>query len=228
MYFLVDESGFDEKSKALIVALLILDELDSIRMGIERLKEEILHDPNLKTIPALKTKLEKEGFHYCEDHVEVRNLFIELIPRLGFQAYICFAEKRSGDERNYREWYKNLFGRLLFDRIRDNWHENIHIIYEKNTEKEQNIIDLIKRVIVDINKSHKKKVSSAPKIICSGKTEPSLSLVDYVCGIFKGHYENLDKSGNLERRNFDRIRGKVRVIHNFLTDEFYTRKNLFP
>jgi hypothetical protein len=228
MYFFIDESGLDDKSKILVIGLVILDNPAVIRTKIELLKDDILHDPILRTIPNIKNKLKKEGFHYCEDHVEVKNQFIEHISSLSFQAYMCFAEKNNVKKSEYKELYKKLFGRLLFDRIRANRHENIHIVFERTIEKEKNIVILINGVVDDINKSHRKKVSSSPIITCSGKEEPVLSIADYVCGIFKDHYENPLKSGNIERRNFDKIRGRVRVIHNFLTDEFYTRKNLFP
>lgn len=228
MYFFIDESGFDNESKIIILGLVILNDPVRAREKIRELIENILHDPILRTIPNAENKLRKGGLHYSEDSYEIRNKYIGFMSELTFQAYICFVEKKEIKEIDYKEWYKKLIGRLLFDRIRDYRHEKIHIFIEKTDRKEQkNVLAVVNRVVDNINKSHRIKVSSKPVIEFSSKGEPCISLVDYVCGIFKDHYENLHLEGSRQKRNFNRIRGKIRLIHDFLTNVFYSRKNPF-
>lgn len=227
MYFFIDESGFDEKSIIFLVGLVILDKPDIVINKITKLKEDILHDPILVKIRTVK-QLKSRGFHYCEDHFEVRNKLIDLMSTLTFQAYICFVEKNKLKDRERQETYRQLIRKLLYDRVRGNMEVKIHICLEKTIEKEQNIVEIIKDVVKDIIKRGKKPISHFPEVTFSGKEEACLSVVDYVCGIFRSHYENLYKEDNFERRNFDRIRWKIRVIHNLLSDEFYTRRNPFP
>jgi len=50
MYFFIDESGVDDKSKIFLVGLVILDNPDITRNSINALKEDILHDPFLAEI----------------------------------------------------------------------------------------------------------------------------------------------------------------------------------
>ena len=59
MYFFIDESGLDDKSKILVIGLVILDNPIVIKTKIELLKDDILHDPILRTIPNVKNKLKK-------------------------------------------------------------------------------------------------------------------------------------------------------------------------
>ena len=130
---------------------------------------------------------------------------------------------------HYKKWYRELIRKLLFDRIRDHKDRQLHFIFEQNDIETKKGVSIIIRSIIDnINKKDKVKLIAQPSINFSDKSDDCLSLSDYVCGIFKAHYENLSKSNNMERRNFERIRGKIRVIHNLLTDEFYTRRNPFP
>ncbi len=227
MHFFIDESGFDDESNILLVGLVIIDNPDITRDSINALKEDILHDPFLGEIPTIG-ELKSIGFHYSGDHFEVKNKFIDLISCLIFLSYICFVPKNELNKSDFKSLYKDLIRKILFDRIRDFKDTKLHICFEHNYLKKQIMSDIISNIIDDINKKDKNIITLTPTITYSGKEEACLSLVDYVCGIFRAHYENIGKKDNVERRNFDRVRKKIRVIHNLFTDVFYTRHNPFP
>jgi hypothetical protein len=229
IYYFIDESGLDKETKILLVGLVILDNPQIIRDRIEELRQDILHDPNMRTIPSVIKSLKRIGFHYSEDSLDVRRLFIDFLSMQTFQAYISFVNKDKLDNHqcNLKNLHKRLIQKVLFDRIMDHKSKTIHISIEKPYRETISITELINDVVTGINK--RAKVDITPPVIkYPGKEETCLSLSDYVCGVFKAHYLKLGDTDNFEKRDFRRIGGKIRVIHDYVNDIFYTRKNPFP
>ena len=228
IYYFIDESGVDKETKILVVGLVILDNPQIIRDKIEELRQDILHDPNLRTIPSVTKSLKSIGFHYSEDSLEVRRLFIDFLAMQTFQAYISFVDKDKLDNQyNLKNIHKRLIQKVLFDRIMDHKKKTIHICIEKPFKETILITELINSAVTEIE--NRANVNITPPVIrYLGKEESCLSLADYVCGVFKSHYLKLKDMNNFEKRDFKRIGGKIRVIHDYMNDIFYTRKNPFP
>jgi len=79
IFMFVDEAGTDHNSAILVVACIITNDPDYLRRKLEELREEIIRDPFLKSVPSIQKSLQKKGFHYCEDHPEVKHKVIHLI-----------------------------------------------------------------------------------------------------------------------------------------------------
>ncbi|MGD0021208.1 MAG: hypothetical protein ABSC54_02790 [Smithellaceae bacterium] len=229
IYFFVDESGVDQATSLLLVGLVILDNPQLIRDRIEALKQDILHDPYVRTIPSVMESLDRVGFHYSADSLEVRRLFIDFMSMQTFQAYIIFIDKDKLDNHqcNIKNLHKRLIQKVLFDRLMDHKNKIIHISIEKPYKDTMSITGLINDTVSEINKKTKVDIIS-PVIKYPGKEEKCCSLPDYVCGIFRAHYLRLENAENFEKRDFRRIVAKIRVIHDYVNDIFYTRRNPFP
>lgn len=234
VFMFVDETGKDQKSTILAVACIITDNPAYLRDGLENLRQIILRDPVLKTIRSVTESLSKHGFYYCEDHLEVKPKIIELIRQLPFEAYICYQDKESNfDPSKGYGWYDQLFGRLMFERLRANKDAVIRICFEqldnRIEHRRKEIEDIVERLVTEIQLRDKVKFADPPQVRSAGKEEPCLVVADYVAAIFKDHVANgTGKPDSWQARNFERIRSKVRVIHNYTTDEFFHRNNPFP
>jgi len=229
IYYFIDESGVDKESKIFVVGLVILDDPQIIRNRIEELRADILHDPILVTIPSVTESLNRIGFHYSEDCLEVKRLFIDFLSMQTFQAYISFVDKDTlnNHQHNLKDLHKRLIQKVLFDRIIDHKNKKIYICIEKPFKETILITELINNAVSEIKK--RTKVDITPPVIkYLGKEESCLSLADYVCGVFKHHYLKLKDINNFEKRDFKKIEGKIRVIHDYMNDIFYTRNNPFP
>jgi hypothetical protein len=232
LFMFVDESGSNPESKILVLACIITTNPDGLRRELNKLKEDTLRDPSFKNLPSVNTSLATKGFHYCEDHQEVKPKIIDLIMRLSFEAYIIYKEKDTDfDPSAGYGWYDQLFGRLMFERLRANAEAVIRLYFEQHdnriSHRRDEIGEIIERLIDEIRaRDGEKKFPVVPEVISAGKNEPCLAVADYVAAIFRD-YEGNRQPESWQARNFKRIRPKIRVIHNFSTDEFFTRQNPF-
>jgi hypothetical protein len=234
VFIFVDETGTDQDSTILAVACIITNEPNYLRDELEKLKKNILREPFLKNVPSIQKSLSKKGFHYCEDSLEVKPKVIDLIMQLPFQAYICYQEKESNFESSDGYgWYDKLFGRLMFERLRANKNAAIRICFEQHDNRiehrRKEIEGIIERLVRKIRSRDGVEFAVIPKVSSAGKEEICLVVADYIAAIFKDHAEHgIGKPSSWQARNFERIRSKVRVIHNYTTDDFFTRKRPFP
>lgn len=234
VFMFVDETGTDQDSTILAIACIITNEPEYLRSELEKLRKSILRDHVLKSVPGIQKSLSKKGFHYCEDHLEVKFKVIDIIRQLPFTAYICYQDKDLNfDPSAGYGWYDKLFGRLMFERLRANKNADIRIYFEQHDNRiehrRKEIEDIVERLVSEIRLRDRVEFAFIPKVNSAGKDELCLVLADYVAAIFKDHAKNgINKPSSSQARNFERIRFKVRVIHNYTTDEFFTRKHPFP
>lgn len=234
VFMFVDETGTDQDSMILAIACIITNNPTYLRSELEKLRKSILRDPFLKSAPGIQKSLSKKGFHYCEDHLEVKLKVINIIRQLPFEAYICYQDKDINfDPSTGYGWYDKLFGRLMFERLRANKNAAIRIYFEQHDNRiehrRKEIECIVERLVSEIRLRDRAEFAVIPEVNSAGKDELCLVLADYVAAIFKEHAKNgISKPSSSQARNFERIRSKVRLIHNYTTDEFYTSKHPFP
>jgi len=240
-YFFLDETGTDKDSKILAVACILTDHPQYLRKKVEELKQRMFKEKRFKDIPSVQD-LRERGFHYCEDHQDVKNEFIELISEMPFESYICYEHKKSDHCHNDSfEWYDKLFCKLMHDRLRKHRESIINICFEQHhnsvENRRQELGNLINQLIKEIKCKDNREFLSLPMVKSAGKGELCLSVVDYVAAIFKDYeyslcqdrkVDRLDNLASWQSRNFAMIRPKLRVIHDYGTGEFFTRWNPFP
>lgn len=238
--FFVDESGPHEDN-LFALACIITQNPNRLAQKIKEKKSDILHDPRYNGILG---KFEKEGFHYCDNHIEIRNGFLDLLRALEFQAYICFSSKIScSNENDKKIAYNILFKRLLFDRLKNHREDNIEIFFEqhdsKTVKRENELNDLINLMwskIPEVSFCAKRK--NVP-VRSAGKDRVCLSIPDYILGVFCDYFSirtsdekkiprDSKKTDPWQKRNFEDLRPKIRLIHDFDKAIFYDRKKPFP
>lgn len=241
VFMFVDETGIDLESKILAIACIITSEPGNLRNELEALKRELIKNKRLKDIPSIKN-LKEKGFHYCEDHQDVRPQVIDLIAKLPFEAYIYYKHK-SADfcPSDGFDWYDKLFGKLMYDRLQKHKKSPVSIYFEQHGKsfntREQELEKVIQRLVHEIKSKDPDDFPSFPVVKSAEKRESCLSVADYVAAVFKDYENALKKGGEAQTqgnpsswqaRHFSMLRPKIRVIHNYETGEFFTRKNPFP
>lgn len=241
IFMFIDETGIDQESKILAIACVITNEPGYLRSSLENLKHRLIKEKRFKDIPSVKN-LENKSFHYCEDHQDVRPEVIDLIATLPFEAYICYKRKRYDfHPSDGFDWYDQLFGKLMYDRLRQHKKSTINIFFEQHGSslktREQELESILERLIQDIRLNDAIDFPTLPVVTSAGKEEPCLAVADYVAAVFKDYEdaamrvqesENLKNLISWQARHFSMLRPKVRVIHNYGTGEFFTRHNPFP
>lgn len=227
--FYFDESGFNQSGLS-VLCCVITDEAIELGEGVSQLKEDVLHNHRLRGILG---DFNRNGFHHCDDHIEIRNLFVEYLATQSFEAYICYSIDSEPDHRN--DLYDKMFGRMLKDRLQPYRNHQITVFYEQHDSKRQRRLDeltaIASRVCQEIDGFHHSSVDV--RIVEADKNEPCLAVADYICAIFCAYYNELHKQERsagepLAKRNFDALRGKIRLIHDMDADQFYSRRRPFP
>ncbi len=176
VFMFVDETGTDQKSTILAVACIITNAPEYLRDELEKLRKSILRNPVLKTIPKVQESLSKHGFHYCEDHIQVKFEIIKLIRQLPFEAYICYQHKESNfNPSEGYGWYDKLFGRLMFERVRANKKAAIRIYFEQHDNRiehrRKEIENIVERVVSAIRLRDRAEFAVTPQVSSAGKEE---------------------------------------------------------
>jgi len=232
VYFFIDESGFNQSSLSML-SCVITDNPESLRHEINELRDDVLH--NQRYFENLGD-FSENGFHHTENFFEIQNDFIGLLSRLTFQAYICFIDD-SETPAHRNELYDRIFGRLIYDRLRDYRDQPITICFEQHDSRKGRRLEELQEIVLGIDAKikslHQVTGVDAPRVLSAGKDELCLAISDYVCAVFTDYYKKMhsgdEKKGKLfEKRNFDELRGKIRLIHDYGNDIFYSRRNPFP
>ena len=231
VYIFIDESGTDSSSENLVLAIVLTENPIEIRVSIASLLDRIRRDPEIQNIKSVKES-GLATFHYSEDHHEVRQQFISLLPALDFDAYVSFLSKDEceGDEKLTH--ILNLLQVLVYPRLQEKHYKHINIIYEQFDEGAA----ATKREIESrIRKSQRRVFSETGKSVqdlnlsFSDKDELCLSVPDYVAGITRDFLSTKDahkqEEDYLEKRHYLRIAGKIRLINDYKNKKFYSRKN---
>lgn len=227
IYLFVDESGFDETSLSML-GCIISDDAEGLREKIESLKEDVLHNPRYYDISKSFTK---NGFHHSENPLEIQREFISLLNVLTFQAYICFIDEPQLKKKG-NDLYDILFSRLLSDRLKDYKDESITICFEQHGGKPEKRLSELKsialRMVTENKKYYQVSQDSQLRVMYGGKDEPCFAITDYILAIFREYYKKRQcgiTKGSFQKRDFDNVRSKIRLIHDYKENIFYSRKN---
>lgn len=224
----IGDAGFDEQSRIATVGCLVLESADLINQGVEKIREDLLSDPFIRGIPGTESALKKNGFRYLTDDPEVHTRFIEALREFMFMAYICFADREilKSDKTTDDSIYYRLYGRLIYERLRANKSRSINIWLAKKLNHRLGAIQQITTAqVAEIARRDRVGVLSTPMVCMAGVNELCFAVADYTICVVQ---QRLADPNSILARDFEKIRSKVRVIHNFETGEFYTRENPLP
>ena len=114
----------------------------------------------------------------------------------------------------------------MFERLRANRARRINIwlsqLHQPHIENRQEIVNSHVQAITNIDN---RGFQEQPTVELTNGPEYGLAVAHYSCVIVQ---KSPETAGTPERLDFEKIRNKVRVVHNFTTDEFFTRENPLP
>jgi len=228
--YYIDESGDLEEGglSFFMLGCVIVNDTEENHRRISQLKEHIRD--NL----ALRKHRMENGFHACENHLEIYQEFIKILFSLDFRAYIVFLDKKSG---YFKELIKNcskeeIYNKLLIHLLRPRLLKrclNKNLLYferqgnkmeKEKHEKEVIITQINKGLIADRLIS----LDLDFEVCVVEKGDTLISVVDYVLHIFSRVYNKQGK--NYMERNFELIEPKIAVIHDIAKNEYYKLRNM--
>jgi hypothetical protein len=210
----------------------LLEDPMAVRQPIRTLRDDILHDAYIRgIIPYIA--LRGQGRNYWNDDPEVRSRVIDQLSRLLFEAYACFAKRSffgSLDEHGVRAM---LLGRLFYERLRAYRNREIlirnrEILINVSTDGETSIEDMgavIQISLRDILDREGLSFKRLPVLVRADSEDGCIAAGNYVSAITRA---KLDTPDSPEARAFEKIRSKMRLVHDLATDEFYSRDRQLP
>lgn len=172
-------------------------------------------------------KIERNGLHFSDATVNLRQKFIIDMQTLQFQGYIIFAHLKSTE--HYSETYLNLLSALLKRRLVSADGYNVQFAIEQNNKISQNDIkSRINNAFEELKIINSRRPSNIEITIVSKKCS-LITLPDFLLGTFRRYLLNISKKENISTSTpldillFERLRDKCRVILNYDTGKEYTR-----
>lgn len=241
-YYFVDESGDpifynrygklivgnEGVSKTLILGFIKTDNPHSIRVSLEKLRQEISIDKYLMGIPSVKKSL--VAFHAKDDCPEVKEKVFRLIKDLNFTAEIYVGRKipemfNKKYERKEYKFYDDLVSKLFENKLHTSSNNEIYFAVRGSRARQQPLEDAINQARVAFERKRNIKIESKINIypqIPSG--EPCLQIIDYVNWAVQRLFEKR------QDRYFKFIEEKIKFIVDIYDldkypNNFYSKKN---
>jgi TIR domain len=219
-------AGVSPGSAVALITCIALENPSEVREAITRLRDDFLHDPYVRrVIPSLED-LRKQGRDYQEDDPEVRGLVIDRLSTLPFEGYACFADRKFFESLDNRSIRAKLFGRLFYERLRAYRERQIVI----NVSAESDLAILEAQLLVEVSLREIREQSGivfkrAPVVATEESTDGCHTVGSYVSAIT---LKKLESPDSLDARAFEKIRSKMRLIHDLANDIFYSRERQLP
>jgi len=225
IHMFVDETGTDAHSGIVAVACVVLDDPAHVRDRLRATRRAIEDDFHLRNFSSVRAVPEGHLFHFSQDHPEIRNRVLSTICDLPFDAYVALARRPDLVLDADFAWYQRLLTAALSDRVLANCHGVINVTVEQCAPKCESVARQTLQSVVSRVETQGHHFTAFPTIGFAGKDEAALVLPDYVNGVVR---EVLEKRGDAIRRNYLRMRPRIRLVHDVVRNERYDRKNEMP
>ncbi|MDR3446926.1 reverse transcriptase family protein [Dyella sp.] len=222
VHLLVDEAEFDVgESHYLGICAVRVTELARKEDAIRKLSVDYA------TTPGAKGKLdvlELEGVHFAPIHYDLRTKTLDLMLEMPWSASIHFAKFETG--KQYKPTWLKLFRDAIRQEIVTADGVGLEVLVEQNDKVKS---PAVKNVIDEEYERAKllgaRRPRDPPVFRRIGKQDsPAITLPDFILGAFRHYVMHATDDRALD---FERLRDKVRYIHDLDLDAFYTRKRPF-
>lgn len=189
--------------------------LDSIRLKITDLQQNVQADPYYKGVPSIIKKIERGAFyfHATDDLPEVRKAFFELINKIdcSFEAVVArkipglYERKHNGNES---EFYGDLLSHLLKNKFRKGGKLVLNIA-QRGKSTRNSVLEMAKQKATKrFSRSQGEKGVSTNIVfdIQNHLSEPLLNIADYFCWALQRVFERG------ETRYYDYLLSKIPVV----------------
>lgn len=222
-FIIVDETEFDVNGvHYLAICFVRITSLDEMELFIDSLLVDYLTRPGAKgNLDALK----KVGIHYTDAHPDLRTLTLGLMTDfLTWSASIQFA--RLDSPGRYKETYLNLFTDLVRQEFQASNEWKMKILVERNDKiKTAPLAHIVETAYRQSEAEDGRRPATLPSICSVEKASTrSITLPDFVLATFRSYAQLVPNESVLD---FERIRDRVRYVHDADRGIYYTRKRPF-
>lgn len=234
-YIFIDEAGTlaqDDDNKYFILSCYITDTPARIKTELYTLRTQIMDDPyNAFDI----AKFDRQGFHACENHPDIRSAYYKVLLRLNIRIYSVVIDKKSdlfhdlmSKFNDIHKLYSFFVRQLLYDRILSEWQNRIHIVFEEygsSITKHKSEMNNTVSIIIKELATNGLKSNVLFDVDVHSKEDILLSVVDYTNFVLFQMLKDIDPSKNTRMiANFKLIEPKIAILHSLHNAQYYNSK----
>ena len=223
--FYIDEAEIlRNASTVLALAFVSTEEVNMIEISTNAVLRDHAVDP---FSAGRKTKIRKKGLHFADAHEELRSAYVRVLPTLPFRAYLTYGKLES--RARYEDFYCSLIKQLLPHRLMGCDAAEVELVFEENPRISFAIINrIVSDVYAELERAGNRRPLQKPRVISGTKLEHSaLSVPDFLLGTFSDFARVEEQPSEVGRLRFERLRDKYRLILDYDTGTYYSRRRPF-
>lgn len=215
-------AGFEHDGDVGVVAYVVVEDVAALARRFQESISALSEDRYFQGLPGVDAQLRRRRVSYNDVDIELRVRLSEALARLIFEAYVCYRRPRQSGAG---PTLYALSGSLLFPRLRSNAYEYTSLVLAPSSaDRAESLRSTAGRVVKRIKEIDRRDVHT--DLIIGQPNDAGCIVAEYVANIVA---RRLTDPKSKEARAFDRIHPtKLRLIQDFDTGQFYTRKNVFP
>lgn len=222
-FVIVDETEFDVDDAHYIATCFVrVTDLKRVENAIEILLGDYITRPGAK---GNLDKLQEVGIHYTDAHFDLRTHTLDLMADiLPWSASIHFA--RIDAPGLYKDVYLKLFAEAVRQELITSDESGLEILVERNDKiKTTPLINIVDAEYKRAEAENGRRPKSPPSVrVVEKASVQSLTLPDFVLAAFRNYARLVANESVLD---FERIRDRVRYVHDADNDSYYNRKRPF-
>jgi RNA-directed DNA polymerase len=222
-FVIVDETEFDlEGAHYLAICFVRITDLKGVENAIEVLLGDYLTKPGAK---GDLDQLQEVGVHYTDAHFDLRTHTLDLMTDiLPWSAAIHFA--RVDTSRPYRNVYLSLFAEAVRQEFITSDESGVEILVERNDKiKTTPLTAIVDAEYRRAEAENGRRPKSLPSVrVVEKASVRSITLPDFVLAAFRNYACLVANESVLD---FERIRDRVRYVHDADGENYYSRKRPF-
>lgn len=194
----------------LALAVAFTEDVQQLELStVATLREHKVSDP---FYAGDKSALDGKGLHFVDSHFDLRAAYVKKLAVLSYRAFVIFGELSNGDD--YEQVYISLLKKLLPKRLM--WYDGVGmlIIFEENSKvKLSSLKQAVSEAYQLLDKADNRRPAQSPAVMIGKKLEHHcFSIPDYLLAIFSRYARNNEKSDELSKHQFERLRDMYRLI----------------
>ena len=208
----------------LALAFVSTEEVSTIEISTNVVLREHRVDP---FSAGRKIKLAKKGLHFADAHEELRTAYVRVLPNLPFRAFVIYGKLES--QVAYVDLYCSLLKQLLPHRLMGCDAAEVDLVFEENPRISlESINQIVSDIYAELEQAGNRRPIQKPRVILGTKLRYSpLSVPDFLLGTFSDFARLEEQPTEVGRLRFERLRDKYRLILDYDTGTFYSRRRPF-
>lgn len=222
-FVVADETEFAvDGTQYLALCFVRITNLERIEEALQILLGDYLTKPGAK---GNLDVLQAVGIHYTDAHFDLRTSTLDLMTDfLDWSASIHFA--RLSSPKDYKATYLKLFADAIRQEYMTSDEWDLHVLVERNDKvKIPSLAAIVEAEYQRAVTEDARRPKSLPSVRSLKKaTSASVTLPDFVLATFRNYAKLVPDDRVLD---FERIRDRVRYVHDIDSDSYYSRKRPF-